>query len=156
MYFLQAILGEVYGLVLNWIRRHPTAGIGIALCGLLLAGRLLMLCLAFLFAGSQGVVTDVAGLVKLKGKPVTEGTVQFLPKSHGQPTSAVISNGQFKAKRVPVGPCRVICVAITETGKMLNEGGHVFPERISLIPDSYREGVDVTIQQRHGELVLDW
>ena len=39
---------------------------------------------------------------------------------------------------------------------MLNEGGHVFPERISLIPDSYREGVDVTIQQRHGELVLDW
>ena len=156
MFFLQAICEELYSLAVKWIRRNPIAGIGIGLCGLLLAGRLLLLCVTFLFPGSQVAVTDVSGLVKLRGTPVAEGTVQFLPKSHGQPTSAAISNGKFKARKVPVGPCRVICVAIRETGKILNEGGHEFPERVSLVPESYREGVDVTIQQRHGELVLDW
>lgn len=153
---LQAIALELGAIFVAWVRTRPLLGLALAVCGAVVAFRTLLLLAGILFAGTSASTTDVSGVLSCDGTKVEEGTVQFLPKGTGQPASARISKGRFTARNVAIGANRVLCFAVKETGKTVNEGGHSFPERISVIPDAYRDGVDVTIEPRNGELVLDW
>lgn len=156
IYFWQGILQEVAVISLGWLRKRPLVCLAVVACMFVVTVRILLMLWGLLFSGTSLETTDVSGIVVCNGSKVQEGTVQFLPEGKGQPASAKIISGQFTAKKVAVGPCRVLCFAVKETGKTVTEGGHSFPELISVVPEAYQQGVNVTIEPRHGELVLDW
>lgn len=155
-YFWQAVGEELMPSAREFFRKQPiVASLGV-LCVLIVMVRILLTVLGLLFGGSSHSTARVSGEVLVDKVPVADGTIKFLPQGKGQPASAPIREGRFDAQDVAVGPCRVMCVAIKETGKTVTEGGHSFPELISVIPEAYRDGVDVTIEPRPQPLVLDW
>jgi hypothetical protein len=155
-YFWQAVGEEVLPSVREFLRKRPAVAFVGVLCALIILLRVLFAVLGLLFGGSSVVTTRVTGELKVDGVPVVDGTIQFLPKCDGHPASARIIDGLFDAQGVTVGPSRVICVAVKETGKTVTEGGHSFPELVSVIPENFRDGVDMTIEPRPKPLALDW
>jgi hypothetical protein len=91
----------------------------------------------------------LAGRVTVDGQQVDEGQIQFLPlgkgPGSGQAADGAISKGSYAADRVPVGKVRVTFSAFRKTGKMINEGGHVFPELVTIIPEKYQQGIDIDV-----------
>jgi hypothetical protein len=85
------------------------------------------------------------GKVAIDGQPILTGRIQFFPKGPGQPDDADISDGHYLADRVPLGKVRVTFTAVKETGKMIHEPGHEFPELVSIIPDKYQQGLDIEV-----------
>lgn len=155
-YFWQAIGEELIPILRDFFRKQPAIAMLGGFCLLIVLVRVLLAVLSLFFGGHAIQTARVLGELKIDNLPVSEGTIQFLPQGEGQPSSAAIRDGRFDAQGVAVGPCRVLCVAIKETGKTVTEGGHSFPERISVIPEPYRHGVEVTIESRPKPLVLDW
>lgn len=94
------------------------------------------------------------GSVTVDGKPISDGTITFLSEVGGQASSGSIRRGRYEADMVPVGRVRVMFNAIRETGKIVEEGGHSFPERVSIIPLRHSAGQSITID--HQTKVLDF
>jgi hypothetical protein len=89
------------------------------------------------------------GQVKLDGEPLAEGNLQILPegKSRGQPDGAVVVDGRYTADNVPLGKVRVIISATKETGRMMTDTSVPYPERISIIPPRYRDGIVIEVKE---------
>lgn len=85
------------------------------------------------------------GKVLVDGQPIHSGKIQFLPRGKGQPDDADISDGRYHAARVPQGQVIVTFTAVKETGRMIHEPGHTFPELVSLIPDEYQSGIEIAV-----------
>jgi len=68
-----------------------------------------VLLLGVIGCSKTGTIT---GKVKYNGEPVAIGVIQFIPEK-GKAVSANIADGEYKAERVPVGPC-VVTVSTAE------------------------------------------
>jgi hypothetical protein len=89
------------------------------------------------------------GEVKLDGRPLPEGNLQILPEgqTRGQPDGAEVVNGRYTAQNVPLGKVRVIINATKETGKMMTDTSEPYPERVSIIPPRYRDGIVIEVKE---------
>ena len=89
----------------------------------------------------------VAGSVTLDGKPIAEGTLQFIPGegSKGQTASGQIRDGKYSAENVPIGKLKVLPNAVKKTGKLLTEYSQPEEEVINIIPAKYQAGIDIEI-----------
>jgi|SRR5438105_6710784 len=87
------------------------------------------------------------GNVTLDGKPIAQGTLQFVPQDTTQApvTSAAIVDGRYVAEAVPRGKLRVLLSATKETGKMIKEYSSPRPEVVNLIPEKYRAGIPIEV-----------
>jgi hypothetical protein len=87
------------------------------------------------------------GSVTLDGKPITQGSLQFMPQDISQVpvTAASIVDGRYVAEAVPRGKLRVLPSATKETGKMIKEYSSSRPEVINLIPEKYRAGIPIEV-----------
>ena len=63
----------------------------------------------------------------------------------GQVAQAAIVDGKFAAKNVPVGNLRVMFNITRPTGKMITEYSTPYPEVENLVPEKYRDGVDLVV-----------
>ena len=101
--------------------------------------------------GSHGPTATVEGQVSVDDAPVEEGMISFTAMEGGGGMTAEIRDGRYKAVDVPVGRVLVQFHASKETGKMLTDeaegSGAKYPETISLIPQKYSAGVEVTITE---------
>jgi hypothetical protein len=93
------------------------------------------------------VFATIQGTVSIDGKPVKEGSLQFMPGKDvkGQVAQAKIADGKFTAKNVPVGQVRVMFNITRATGKMISEYSTPYPEMENLVPKDKRDGVDLTV-----------
>jgi hypothetical protein len=92
-------------------------------------------------------IATIQGTVSIDGKPVKEGSLQFMPGQNvqGQVAQAKIADGKFMAKNVPVGQVRVMFNVTRPTGKMISEYSTPYPEIENLVPKNSRDGVDLTV-----------
>lgn len=90
---------------------------------------------------------NIQGSVTIDGVAVKEGSLQFMPGKDvkGQVAQAVIVAGKFEAKNVPVGNLRVMFNITRPTGKMITEYSTPYPEVENLVPEKYRDGVDLLV-----------
>lgn len=138
------------------IGQKPFIAIPAGICLLVFATRALTVLAGLFFGNPEEAMTTVRGELLVNGGPVMDGTIQFLPCGEGLPASAAIKNGSFEAERVPLGHCRVLCFAVRKTGIIVTEGGHSFPELINIIPEAFRNGIEVTVEKPAERLVLNW
>ncbi len=89
----------------------------------------------------------VGGMVTLDGKPIAEGTLQFIPGegSKGQTASGQIRDGKYSAENVPTGKLKVLPNAVKKTGKVLTGYSQPEEEVINIIPAKYQVGIDVEV-----------
>lgn len=60
----------------------------------------------------------LAGMVKLNGEPIQNGTISFVPSDGQVPTAgAIIQAGKY-AVEVPLGPKKILISAVQGTGRM--------------------------------------
>ena len=100
----------------------------------------------------------VVGMVKLDGKPIEKGKVQFAPQKPtlGDVVAAEIKNGHFNAPFVPIGKHRVLFIAVEETGRMNTDYSTPQPEFKNIIPEKYRDdGWDVSIQGNESNRIFE-
>lgn len=90
-----------------------------------------------------------SGEVTVAGRPLESGSMQFVPVEgdQGPTVGAVIENGQYHASNVPLGKVHVLFTAIKQ-GKQVGsvEDIPVF-ETIQLIPEPYRQGVEIEVSE---------
>ena|SRR5437899_1171893 len=92
--------------------------------------------------------TRLEGMVTVDGHPIPAGTVQFLPPqgSKAPVVEAQIKDGRYVAANVPVGKVRVLFTAVEKTGKVDTKStSQPVPEVVNIIPDRYRDGLDVEV-----------
>jgi len=89
----------------------------------------------------------IQGTVTIDGAPVKDGSLQFMPGKDvkGQVAQAAIVSGKFQAKNVPIGKLRVMFNITRPTGKMVTEYSTPYPEIENLVPEKYRDGVDLVV-----------
>ena len=108
-----------------------------------------ILCCGCGQATNEHPTAKLAGHVTVDGQQIDDGQIQFIPlgkgPGSGQATDGAISQGSYAADRVPIGKVRVTFTAFKKTGRMINEGDHVFPELVSIIPDKYQQGMDIEV-----------
>ena len=113
------------------------------------------LLLALSFCGCESEkpkfpFTSVDGEVTIDGAAVKEGTLQFMPApgTKGQVAQANIVDGKFAAKNVPIGKLRVMFNITRKTGKMITEYSTPYPEVEDMVPEQYRSGIEVTVNEK--------
>lgn len=169
-YFWQTLAEDLWQRLRDFWRSRPVVATIAAVCVGLVVFKLLTGFVGILLQERVVPKTTIAGVLQVDGAPVSEGVIQFLPKSGESPTITIIRDGRFEAKNVIVGPCQVVCFATREKPKKKNDAknkipvkektpghdGQSFPERISVIPEAYRKGIELTIEPGQKELALDW
>jgi hypothetical protein len=90
---------------------------------------------------------NLEGMVTLDGRPIDEGTIQFMPATKGQaaPSMAVISEGRYVATGVPRGKVQVLLSATRKTGKMITTYSEPYEEAVSIIPEKYQSGIEINV-----------
>lgn len=98
----------------------------------------------------------IAGMVRVDGKAVESGTISFLPrtKGGGKAVTAEIQDGRYAAT-VPKGTLQVLPFATVESGNTIMELGQPIPERVNLIPESYRDGWTIEVQGENNAQDFD-
>lgn len=138
--------------------------IGFAMQRFLANARISLLCGISLFVIGCGggdkpkfPSATIQGKVSIDGKPVKEGTLQFIPQTNvsGQPSQAKIVDGKFEAKNVPVGKVRVMFNITRPTGKMITEYSTPYPEVENLVPKKSRDGVDFDVTGNSKDVAFD-
>lgn len=88
----------------------------------------------------------ISGQVLLDGVAIDQGTIDFVPigSQKGRSTTAKISAGAYDADVAP-GKQRVYIHATRETGRTVTMFDQAMPERESLIPEHYHQGIDVVV-----------
>jgi hypothetical protein len=87
------------------------------------------------------------GVVTLDGNPITEGNLQFIPPQSNKQGPVVVSikDGRYVAPAVPLGKIRVLVGATKKTGRMIKEYSTPYPEVVSIIPERYRDGIEINV-----------
>jgi len=86
------------------------------------------------------------GKVTLDGQPLT-GNLSFVSQDPkiASVVSAKIVNGQYSASDVPLGKTKVLISALQATGKKEMNYDKEVEIVMELVPEKYREGIDVDI-----------
>lgn len=164
-YVWQAWGESLWALAREFFRKKPVAasataaGVTVVLVFVLL--KLASFSAALIPKAKAAEPTEVSGVLRVDGVPVSEGVIQFLPKRQRPPVMTIIRNGEFKSQDVEAGQYRVICFATREEvdkkkKKKGKEERDAIPKRISVIPEKYRDGVELDLQTGKNELVLEW
>ena len=107
-----------------------------------------ILCCGCGHAGNQHPTARLEGHVAVDAQPIHNGRIQFFPvHGGGQPCDSEINDGHYAAEQVPRGKVRVTFTSVKETGKMIHEPGHVFPELVSIIPEQYQSGIEIDVEE---------
>jgi hypothetical protein len=110
------------------------------------AGALLVLCACLSGCGDSKIPppsATLAGVVKLGAAPIETGRIHFMPtgSGQGQPVTAEITAGQYRADQVPLGAVRVTFTANKSTG----ENSRGYRETESTIPPDYAQGISLEV-----------
>ena len=123
----------------------------------LLVGLLLCLSVAGCSDESGAVVS---GTVTVDGEPATEGFVTFIPvDGMSQSAAGPITNGQYTATNVPVGPAKVeIRVPkITGTTRLYAEDPNsTYPVKNESLPPKYNNETQLEYDVQPGEQTKDF
>jgi hypothetical protein len=86
------------------------------------------------------------GAVTLDGQPIAEGTLQFVAGESAKAARVVVpvKDGRYAAT-VPVGKVRVWLSATKKTGRVIKEYSQSREEVVSIIPESYANGIEITV-----------
>lgn len=158
-YLWRAVGEELSRLVRDFCRKRPLAAAATLVCVGFIVWKVMTASASLLPRNKPMQKTEVAGVLRIDGEPVSEGVIQFLPQRNRQATMTVIRSGTFKTLDVEPGQYRVLCFATREVEKKKKKQDAKtteFPERVSIVPQKYREGVAVTIQSGVNDLSLDW
>jgi hypothetical protein len=119
----------------------------------MLYSALIMMLVACSGCGKHYAVAQLEGSISVDGKAVPEGFIAIAPLASGQGSgvSGEIVGGHYTVSNVPVGKVRVYLTAVKSTGKTLQFGNTSVPEKISLIPEQYHEGIELEVR---GEKML--
>jgi hypothetical protein len=117
-------------------RWRPLAYLGIC------AGALLCGCSGY---KSAPQVARLEGSATYHGWPVENGGVSFSPLAGGKAVWAPFVNGRYVAADVPLGTVRVTIHAMRETGQTVSKFGTKIPEEVSIVPDKYRQGMNIEV-----------
>lgn len=112
--------------------------LGVAVCGLLLAG-----C-----SRKPGYATaTVHGRITIAGEAVPAGFVTFSPARQGPVTGTAILEGRYRLDRLPAGKHRVTFQAqAAEPAKLFDAAAQVEREvPRDLLPEKYRDGLDIEV-----------
>ena len=91
----------------------------------------------------------ITGKVTIAGQPVPKGYITFSPLGQGPVTGAPIADGQYRLENLPAGKHRVTFQAQgAEPMKLYDAAAKIEREVPSdILPDKYRQGVDVDIDR---------
>ncbi len=132
------------------LRRFPNVVLALALCSLGCAG---------------DNRSEVSGTVRLNGKDITEGSINFIPVegNKGAGAGAVIENGKYhisRAKGVAAGKNRVEIRAFVNTGRKIQDPtgapGTLAEERIPAFPASFNDQSTLVREVKPGIDVIDF
>jgi len=90
-------------------------------------------------------VARLEGSATYQGQPVENGGVSFSPLAGGKAVWAPFENGRYVAAAVPLGTVRVTIHAMRDTGRTISRFGTPIPEEVSIVPDKYRQGVNIEV-----------
>ena len=95
------------------------------------------------------------GSVTLDGKPVDDGTIQFVPanKTAGPVTQALILKGRYVASKVPLGKVSAM-ISTKPPEPPANVTSDYHPEPFAQIPKRYQDGI--TIEVKENKLDVDF
>jgi hypothetical protein len=123
-------------------------------CRELLRCSLVVVAISTLLAGCQRGpgydFTNLEGSVTVAGRPLTEGSVRFLPRAAGQgsPVGAEIHDGKYAVQHVPLGELDVQFVAIRKTERLPDDANGMQQWAIeNLIPEAAREGQVIKVER---------
>lgn len=86
------------------------------------------------------------GAVSVDGEPVEQGSVTFTDPQGGKGSVvAQIGAGRYLAEAVPQGRLLVHFNATKETGRTIRHFDRPYPERVNVIPDKYRVGIEIEV-----------
>ncbi len=96
------------------------------------------------------------GAVLLDGKPIDEGTIQFIPanKEAGPVTQAVILQGRYVAPRVPLGKGSVQIFAKAPEPPA-NVTSAYQPPKVAQIPERYQKGIPIEVKEDKADFDFD-
>jgi hypothetical protein len=90
--------------------------------------------------------TRLEGAVTIAGNPVSEGRVQFMHEgANAQPAQADIVAGRYVCEQAPRGKVRVSFYIVRETGKTTQAYNRKIRSMVDLVPEKYRNGMDLNI-----------
>ena len=125
-----------------------------------------VLGLACLWAiGCGGDRAEVSGTVRLGGKPIEEGAINFIPvgETRGPGTGAIIRDGKYhipRAQGVTPGKNRVELRAFRNTGRKVQDPtgkrGTTTDERVPAFPAEYNDRSTLTREVKPGSNTLDF
>jgi len=110
-------------------------------------------------------MADVSGTVRLNGKLVDEGAIQFIPAdgASGPSAGAIIKNGHYHIDRkngAMVGKNRVELRAFTETGNTVQDPmapqGIKTAERVPAFPPEFNDQTTLTREVKSGSNTIDF
>jgi hypothetical protein len=109
--------------------------------------------------------SEVSGTVKLNGKPIEEGAINFIPieGNKGAGAGAVITDGKYHIPRsagVAAGKNRVELRAFKNTGRKVQDPtgppGTMTTERVMAFPPQYNDQSTLVREVRSGSDTIDF
>jgi hypothetical protein len=92
-------------------------------------------------------VSTVEGAITVDDKPVKKGTASFTSLEGGEPVSADIQDGKYRATAVPRGRVVVHLNAFEPTGGKIVELGIEYPEEKNVIPEKHAMGINLSVTE---------
>jgi hypothetical protein len=116
-------------------------------------------------ADSGPELAEVAGSVQLDGRPLEEGSIQFIPVegTKGPGAGGIVANGKYRiarAKGVTVGRNRVELRGFRTTGRKVQDPtgppGALAEERVQAFPAEYNDRSTVVKDIQAGSNTIDF
>ena len=100
---------------------------------------------------------NVSGKITLDGQPLASGSITFLPEGGEQarPTATDFSDGIYSLTDAPLGRVRVRIISTKETGKLIPGSSEMVPEVVDVVPQRYRQGIELEIAGDNDQLDFD-
>ena len=117
--------------------------------GLLAAGMV-----AVAGCGADDGTADVSGTVSFEGKPIENGSINFIATDGKGTGGGVIKDGKYAATKVPVGPAKVQISGSKVVGKKKAYNTPDSPMQditAEMLPKKYNEQTELTFEVKPGK-----